>query len=440
MCFSLTELEDNRIGVKLFPMPRNLGEPFELDAVELIAVHEQIATVLIVRPDVATDTNGWTCRMHLTIAGGLLDWINQQLSWIPEWAVGLAMIALAIVAAVAAHAATVKLVRRLARNKDGLLARAMLITYRPSRYAFVCIAVALVLPLAPLSDRERFWLTHAMLIAFIALAGWIASTALDVASGQYLRRFRIDTADNLLARKHITQVRLLRRVANTVIVVFAIAAASMTFGSVRQFGVSLFASAGVAGLVIGLAARPVLSNLIAGIQLAVSQPIRIEDAVLVENEFGWIEEITSTYVVVRLWDWRRMILPLSYFIEKPFQNWTREGSAIIGSVMLYLNHGADVARIRTKLEEIVRQSRCWDHGVVNLQVTNAKEWTIKLRALVSARDSSLAGDLQAEVREKLLAFIRDEMPEALPKLTTDLGGARPDFERTDAARPARLRG
>ncbi len=154
---------------------------------------------------------------------------------------------------------------------------------------------------------------------------------------------------------------------------------------------------------------------------------------------GWIEEITSTYVVVRLWDWRRMILPLSYFIEKPFQNWTREGSATIGSVMLYLNHGADVDRIRTKLEDIVRQSKRWDHGVVNLQVTNAKEWTIELRALMSARDSSLAGDLQAEVREKLLAFVRDEMPEALPKLTTDLSSARPNFERTHTARQARLR-
>ena len=159
-----------------------------------------------------------------------------------------------------------------------------------------------------------------------SLIGWIAITATHIVAELYLLRFRLDVDDNLLARKHVTQVRVLRRVVDTLLIIVTIGAALMTFEPVRQYGVSLFASAGVAGLVVGFAARPVLSNLIAGIQLAVTQPIRIEDAVVVENESGRVEEITSTYVVLRLWDMRRMIVPLTYFIEKPFQNWTRESA------------------------------------------------------------------------------------------------------------------
>ena len=149
--------------------------------------------------------------------------------------------------------------------------------------------------------------------------------------------------------------------------------ALMTFEPVRQYGVSLFASAGVAGLVAGLAARPVLSNLIAGIQLAMTQPIRIGDGVLVENEFGRVEEITSTYVVISLWDLRRLIVPLTYFIEKPFQNWTRESSSLIGSVLLYVDYSAPVERLREKVTEIVTASKLWDGTLVKLQVVETME-------------------------------------------------------------------
>src|SRR5262249_54473135 len=149
------------------------------------------------------------------------------------------------------------------------------------------------------------------------LAGWVALIATNIAADSYLRRFDVLAPDNLLARKHYTQVRILQRAADTLIVIVTIGAALMTFEAVRQYGVSLFASAGVAGLVVALAARPVFANLIAGVQIAMTQPIRVYDAVVVENEWGWIEEITSAYVVIKLWDWRRMVVPLSYFIEKP---------------------------------------------------------------------------------------------------------------------------
>jgi len=253
------------------------------------------------------------------------------------------------------------------------------------------------------------------LIAGIALVGWAAMAALHIAATFYLRRFRLDATDNLTARKHVTQVRVLQRSADVLVIIVTLAAALMTFEPVRQYGVSLFASAGVAGLIAGLAARPVLSNLFAGVQIAMTQPIRIEDAVIVENEWGVIEEITSAYVVVRLWDLRRMIVPLTYFIEKPFQNWTHETSALIGSVLFYLDYRAPIGIMREKLKQIVAASKNWDGKTAALQVTDTKQSAIEVRAIMSAASSGQAFELRCEVREKMIAFLQKEHPEALPR-------------------------
>jgi small-conductance mechanosensitive channel len=261
------------------------------------------------------------------------------------------------------------------------------------------------------------------------LIGWTAITALRIGGDLYLRRFSMDTEDNLLARKHITQVRVLVRTADVLVVLFTVGAALMTFEPVRQYGVSLFASAGVAGLVAGLAARPLLSNLFAGVQLAITQPIRIDDSVVVENEWGWIEEITSTYVVIRCWDLRRLIVPLSYFIEKPFQNWTRESASILGNALLYVDYSAPVAIIRDKLHEIVKRSKNWDGKVVALQVTDAREHTMELRCLMSSPNAGQAFDLRCEVREQLIGFLQREHPGALPR-------ERRDVAIADAVAPA----
>src|SRR5262252_6775465 len=223
-------------------------------------------------------------------------------------------------------------------------------------------------------------------------------------------------------------MRVLKRVVSTVVILITAGAALMTFDAVRQYGVSLFASAGIAGLVAGLAARPVLTNLLAGLQIAMTQPIRLEDAVIVENEWGWVEEITGTYVVVRLWDWRRLVVPLSYFIEKPFQNWTRQSPALIGSVLIYVDYMVPVARVREELTKIVSRSKLWDGQVANLQVTDAKNDTIELRALVSAADAGKTSDLRCEVREALIAFLQREYPDALPK-------RRAEVTLTEGARP-----
>jgi small-conductance mechanosensitive channel len=249
-----------------------------------------------------------------------------------------------------------------------------------------------------------------------AIAGWIAISAVHIASDVYLARFRIDVADNLRARKHVTQIRILRRVADTTIVLLSLGAGLMTFESVRQYGVSIFASAGAAGLVLGFAARPVLENLIAGIQIAVTQPIRIDDAVVVEGEWGWIEEITGTYVVIRIWDWRRLVVPLSYFIQNPFTNWTRESASIIGTVFLHADYTLPVDELRAYLSELVKEQPLWDGKVAVVQVTDATERTIEIRALVSARTSPEAWDLRCNVREKLVAWIRENRPESLPQV------------------------
>ena len=193
-----------------------------------------------------------------------------------------------------------------------------------TRMALLIFALFVALPATPFDADTTAIIARILLLATIAVVGWAAIAAVNMSADLYLRRFRLDTTDNLLARKHLTQVRVLTRTVNTLLVMLTVGVALMTFEPVRQYGVSLFASAGVAGLVAGLAARPVLSNLIAGLQIATTQPIRIDDQIIIENESGRIEDITSTYVVIRLWDLRRLIVPLTYFMEKPFQNWTRE--------------------------------------------------------------------------------------------------------------------
>ncbi|MCK1669547.1 mechanosensitive ion channel family protein [Bradyrhizobium sp. 153] len=340
--------------------------------------------------------------------------IDRMFGWIPSWFIGLGLVAGAMMLALSFYRFAVWLLNRAFGTRLPLLSVFIERTSGPAQLALCLAAVALVLPLAPLDDTIRTPLMRLFVVAVIALIGWISIRIVDMSAARYLQNFR-DVTENFIARKQVTQVRVFKRVTDTIIVIITVSTALMTFDSVRQYGVSLFASAGAAGIIVGLAARPLLSNLIAGLQIAITQPIRIEDAVIIENEWGWVEDIASTYVVIRLWDWRRMVVPLSYFIEKPFQNWTRDTASLIGVVGLHVDYRADVARIRHWLEEAVKQSKLWDGAVVNLQVIDADSRTIELRALVSARNAPQSWDLRCEVREKLVAFIRDEMPEALPR-------------------------
>jgi small-conductance mechanosensitive channel len=344
-----------------------------------------------------------------------LTWIKDLLEWLPDPVVALVILAIAVLIALALHRWARRLVRRTLAGRYPFLFSTFTQTRGLSQLALLILAIIVAIPVAPLPPDTAALLTRLMAVAVIGLIGWGAIIALHIAADLYLRRFRLDIDDNLLARKHNTQVRVLSRTVDVLLVMLTLGAALMTFPAVRQYGISLFASAGVAGIVAGLAARPVLSNLMAGVQLAMTQPIRLFDAVIVENEYGTIEEITSTYVVVKLWDWRRMIVPLTYFIEKPFQNWTRETSALMGNVMIYVDYGAPVAVMREKFLEILKQSDKWDGQVAAMQVTDFKERTMELRCLMSARSGAQTFDLRCEVREKLIDFLQKEHPEALPR-------------------------
>jgi small-conductance mechanosensitive channel len=346
----------------------------------------------------------------------------------PTGVIGVAILLGAGALGFLAHAISLRLVAPLLDQKHGeryFLQTFVRATTGPSRLALIVAALGAALPWTPFSPSVAATIGSLLLVGFIVLVGWSAMRAIEIATTLYLHRFRTDLEDNLHARKHVTQVRLFKRVADIMIGLITAGFAAMTFASVRNYGLSLFASAGAASLVVGLAARPILSNLIAGVQIAITQPIRMEDAVVVEGEWGWIEEITTTYVVVRLWDWRRMILPLTYFLEKPFQNWTRETASLIGSVFVYVDYAIPVAAVREALHEIAKSSPLWDGKVVMLQVSDAREHTIELRALVSARNAPQTWDLRCEVREKLIAYLQQEHPSALPTARVVLRDVKP---------------
>jgi small-conductance mechanosensitive channel len=337
----------------------------------------------------------------------------------PDWAISLITIAAAIAACLIAETTAFGFVARWAAHRELAWRSLVPRTRGPLMLAAILAGLAAGASLAPLPEGQASAFREITLLLFILLAAWVAETALQLWTTLYLTRFKIDAQDNLLARKHVTQTKILQRIAKTLIVLVAISAGLMSFESVRQYGVSLLASAGAAGIVAGLALQPLLKNIFAGIQLAITQPIRIDDALLVEGEWGNVEEITSTFVVIRIWDWRRLVVPLNYFLENPFQNWTKEGARLIGSVMLYLDYRVPMSRLRTEAEAIVKASPLWDQQVFAVQVTDAKENTVEVRVLVSAADSGKAFDLRCEVREKLIDFLRRDYPEALPRLRAE---------------------
>jgi small-conductance mechanosensitive channel len=338
------------------------------------------------------------------------------LDFAPDEVAGGLILALAALVALTLHWIGVRLLRPLLSERHLYWSALLHATNGPTRLALLVVALAIALPSASFGPVTGDIIAKILSIATIVLMGWIAMTAGHLAGDLYMARARGEGVDALVARKHVTQVRMLRQIVDTVIVVLTVSTALMTFEPVRQYGVSLFASAGVAGLVAGLAARPMLSNLIAGLQIATTQPIRLEDEVVVENQWGRIEEINSTYVVLGLWDLRQMIVPLSYFIEKPFENWTRDSTAIIGSVLFHLGYTVPIERLRAKVIEIVKASPYWDGDTVKLQVQDAREGSLELRVIASAHTSSEVAELRYVIREKVIEFLQREYPACLPPL------------------------
>jgi small-conductance mechanosensitive channel len=345
-------------------------------------------------------------------------WAGTRI-WLISGAILAGAIALALVVHFVLFFAAERVLWREGKSTESLFAKR---AKKSTRIIFPLLAVILAIPLAPLPADLKSILQHALGLGVIASVGWAIVILTELAGNIVFARYSMDSPDNLSARRVRTQTQVLQRIASLTVSIVTVAIMLMTFPEVRHIGVSLLASAGLAGLIVGMAARSTFSNLIAGIQVALTQPIRIEDAVVLEGEWGWIEEINTTYVVVRLWDLRRLVVPLSYFIEKPFQNWTRTTANLLGTVMIYVDYSVPVQELREELHRILETTDLWDKRTWALQVTDTTESTIQIRALMSARNGPSAFDLRCYVREKLVQFLQDKHPLALPKHRQQLIG------------------
>ncbi len=292
--------------------------------------------------------------------------------------------------------------------------------FAPFRVLIPAAGLASVVHLLPVPEDVRAVVAHVALLGVVAGVAWVLASTLAVGRDLIVARQRLDAADNLRARRIYTQLRVIERIIEALIVVLTLATMLLTFPEVRQIGASLLASAGIVGVIAGFAAQRTLGTVFAGVQIALSQPIRLDDIVVVQGESGTIEEITLTYVVVHIWDHRRLVLPVTYFIEQPFQNWTRTTSDLLGTVFLYADYTLPVQPVRDEFQRFIEASPLWDRKAAGFQVTNATEHTLELRALVSAANSSDLWNLRCAVREHLVSFLQRSVPLALPRTRVEL--------------------
>ncbi|MET8119735.1 mechanosensitive ion channel domain-containing protein [Micromonospora sp. NPDC005291] len=353
----------------------------------------------------------------------------------------------AVAALVAAAVALflVEVVHRLTRRFGR---RAQLLTeltdhaHRPFQVAGTVLAVQFAVRFSTgyaVGESWRQLLLHLLVLSVIASTAWLVACLLVVVEDTALARFRVDVPDNRHARRVRTQVVMLRRLTIAMIVILTIGVMLMTFPSVRGIGAGVLTSAGVVGVVAALAAQSLLGNVFAGLQLAFSDAVRLDDVVVVEGEWGRIEELTLSYVVVQIWDDRRLILPTSYFTSKPFQNWTRTEAAVLGTAEIDVDWAVPVQTMREELRRLVEGTELWDGRVCVLQVTDATGGMVRMRALVSAADAGSLWDLRCLVREHLVAWIRDNRPTAMPRMRTELGdsGSNLPWQWVQPRRPAR---
>jgi small-conductance mechanosensitive channel len=340
-----------------------------------------------------------------------------------DWLYGLVLISAVVVFGHGIHYLVFRLLRRAQpeSQRRGLGTRKYLAW--PARGVLLFIGLRIILPLVPkvpplLLDRAE-QVVECLLVLFI---GWMGIGGVYVFQAFTLRRFDTTVADNLRARRVHTQMQFFRRVLIAIVVLLDAGALlwSLHDPQLWKYGTGLLASAGLASLVLATAAKSTASNLIAGMQIALAEPIRIDDVVVVQGEWGRIEEINSTYVVIRIWDERRLVVPLSYFIEQPFENWTRRRGDLLGTAFLYVDYSVPLAPLRAELERIVKDSPLWDRRACSLQVTNLTDRTMELRCLVSSGGSSQCFDLRCLVREKMIEFLRDNFPHALPTLRMEM--------------------
>jgi small-conductance mechanosensitive channel len=345
----------------------------------------------------------------------------RLLNLIEPWLVSIGIVAVLLLVGVLLHGLVFALARRVAERTAGKFDEFLIRRLRaPSRVLIPLVLLTLSYPWLPLPGATPAFVYGVLTILFIATGAWLIIAALAAVSDWVRHRYPVDVEDNLRARQMQTQAVVLRRTATLVVMVVAGALILMRIPGIENVGASLLASAGLAGIVVGIAARPTVANLLAGLQLALTQPIRLDDVVIIEGEWGRIEEIRNTFVVVRIWDLRRLIVPLSHFIDMPFQNWTRTKADLLGTVFVHVDYSVPVEAVRRELKSILDASKLWDGKVWNLQVTEAGERTLQLRALMSAADASIAWDLRCEVRERLIDYLQREHSTALPRARAEL--------------------
>lgn len=344
--------------------------------------------------------------------------MRSTFEWVPDWMIAGVVVVVAILIALWAHKYFVRFGSQATRNANPFWRSLFEKTAGPSKLAFILLGLSAVLPFAPGLGSVFFTLFS---VALIVLAGWVAINAAEMGFELYMQGSGGPARDDVMSRRHETQMRLLKRAASVVIIVITAGFALSTFMPVA--GSSMFALIGIAAIAAAFAARPILANMIAGLLVAMTQPFRIDDTVDIDGQSGKVEDITYSHVVLRLNDQRQVLVPLYYFMEKPYQNLTREGSEILGRVSIQTDYSVPVERVRQKLSDIVKHSPEWDGQIANLEVTDAKEGRLELRATVSARTSRKAWDLSCNVREKLISFLQREHPQALPGSRAPVSGA-----------------
>lgn len=342
--------------------------------------------------------------------------------------VSIAFILGALSAGLLVHFVAFALLRKVARRTPGGWDDAIVHALAgPSRLLLPLFAVRIVVAALEAPPRTAAFLAHVLSLLFLGAVSFLLVRIIGLIRDFLLARYDLEATDNLTARKVHTQIKVLEKALLSIVAVATVAFMLMTFDGIRQVGISILASAGIAGVILGLAAQKSIGTLLAGLQIAITQPIRMDDVVIVEGEWGRIEEITLTYVVVRIWDLRRLVVPITYFIEKPFQNWTRTSSEILGTVFLYVDYGVPVDALRREMQAFLETTPLWDRKVCGLQVTDCREHLVEVRLLTSAASAGDAWDLRCLLREKMIAFLQANHPESFPRFRaewTSAGGSR----------------
>ncbi|GAB3929896.1 mechanosensitive ion channel family protein [Mucilaginibacter myungsuensis] len=347
-------------------------------------------------------------------------------SWstrMPAWAWNTAVIGLVLILGFIGKMIIARLLRHYKRQTDYSVIRSIVCHLnRPFNHFVPLLTLSLVLPFLTLKDVYETKIERVLGILLVISFTSVLISSIKILEDYVYHKYDLNKDDNLKERKVRTQLQFIRRLTIVMIILIAVSIILLSFESVRKLGTGLLTGVGIGGVIIGFAAQKSLGNLLAGFQIAFTQPIRIDDVLVVEGEWGRVEDITLTYVVLNIWDQRRLILPINYFIEKPFQNWTRTTSEILGTVFLYVDHTAPADKMREELMRLLNASPLWDKRVGVLQVTDTKETVIEIRCLMSARNSSQAFDLRCYVRENMVAYLKDNYPQSLPKRRLDVDG------------------